>query len=153
MADERYIQSKLLERSRQTQLDLRQLPKAEANIAVAAASISARAQFLTFLERLSKSIGRSIPKGSSDPRIIEVGRSLVARHGSDYLGRLLNCTLTTQKILIPNSEMRSEPTCKHRLLLRSRRLNSGLLFVTGKEPRLSVHRPALVPTSEIALIS
>lgn len=87
-ADERYIRDKLLEKGRQTNLDLVQLPKAEANIAVAAASVIARAQFLQWVERLSGQYGIEFPKGASDPRIIEIGEQLVARFGRDELARV-----------------------------------------------------------------
>lgn len=99
-ADEHYIQSKLLEQGRQTNLNLVQLPKAEVNIAVAAASILARAQFLRWLERLSKQYQVSLPKGASDPRIIQVGQQIVSQYGQGELSKLGKLHFkTTKKIL------------------------------------------------------
>jgi ribonuclease HIII len=99
-ADESYIQSKLLEKGRQTDLNLVQLPKAEANIAVAAASVLARAQFLQWLERLSKRYRVELPKGASDPRIIQVAKRIVADFGEDGLAKVAKLHFkTTKKIL------------------------------------------------------
>jgi ribonuclease HIII len=96
-ADESYIQSKLLEKGRQTDLNLVQLPKAEANIAVAAASVLARAQFLRWLERLSRQHGVDLPKGASDPRIVQVGKQIVARSGEDGLAKVAKLHFRTTK--------------------------------------------------------
>ena len=99
-ADERYIKSKLLEKGRQTDLNLVQLPKAEANIAVAAASILARAQFLEWLERLSKQYGVVLPKGASDPRVEQVARQIVEEHGHQELAKVAKLHFkTTDRIL------------------------------------------------------
>jgi ribonuclease HIII len=98
-ADERYIKSKLLEKGRQTNLNLVQLPKAEANVAVAAASILARAKFLEWLERLSKQYGVVLPKGASDPRVEEVARQIVAQYGRQELTKIAKLHFkTTEKI-------------------------------------------------------
>lgn len=99
-ADESYIHGKLLEKGRQTDLSLIQLPKAEANIAVAAASVIARAQFLYWLERLSKQRGVDLPKGASDPRIVQVGKQIVAHSGESELSKVAKLHFkTTKKIL------------------------------------------------------
>ncbi len=99
-ANESYIQSKLLERGRRTDLDLVQLPKAEANIAVAAASVLARAQFLQWLERLSRQYGVDLPKGASDPRIVELAKEIVARYGRDELAKVAKLHFKTTKRVI-----------------------------------------------------
>lgn len=99
-ADESYIQSKLLEKGRQTDLNLVQLPKAEANIAVAAASVLARAQFLQWLKRLSRQYGVDLPKGASDPRIVQVGKQIVTNLGEDGLAKVAKLHFkTTKKVL------------------------------------------------------
>jgi ribonuclease HIII len=99
-ADESYIQSKLLEKGRRTDLNLVQLPRAEANIAVAAASVLARAQFLQWLERLSRQYGVDLPKGASDPRIVQLGKQIVARYGQDGLAKVAKLHFkTTERIL------------------------------------------------------
>jgi ribonuclease HIII len=99
-ADEHYIQSKLLEKSRQTNLNIVQLPKAEANIAVAAASILARAQYLILLERLSKQIGIDLPKGSSNPLITQVGKKIITELGRDKLAEVAKLHFKTTKDII-----------------------------------------------------
>ncbi|GCE46588.1 ribonuclease HIII [Thermosporothrix hazakensis] len=63
--------------------DLR--PRAEDDVAVAAASILARAGFVQGLRRLAAQYGLTFPKGSSDPRIVTVGRALVQREGPEVL--------------------------------------------------------------------
>ena len=61
-----------------------QVPKAERDIAVAAASIIARDAFLSGMETLSEEYGICLPRGSY--QVIEAGREFVALHGSEALG-------------------------------------------------------------------
>jgi ribonuclease HIII len=61
--DERFVREALLKKGRA--IDLVQMPRAEEDPAVAAASILARAEFLTRLHFLSKDIGADLPKGAS----------------------------------------------------------------------------------------
>ena len=61
-ADERVILGKLQEKGKSLQLI--QMPKAEKNIAVAAASVMARARFLKKLEKLSNEFKIQLPKGA-----------------------------------------------------------------------------------------
>lgn len=96
-ADEQYIKSKLLENSRRTNLNLVQLPKAEANVAVAAASILARAQFLIWLERSSQQLNIPLPKGASDPRIVQVAQKIVKTHGNEKLAEYAKLHFRTTK--------------------------------------------------------
>ncbi len=96
-ADEQYIKSKLLENTRRANLNLIQLPKAEANIAVAAASILARAQFLIWLERSSQLLNVSLPKGASDPRITLVARQIVKNQGPAKLTEYVKLHFKTTK--------------------------------------------------------
>ncbi|MBA2679833.1 MAG: ribonuclease HIII [Ktedonobacteraceae bacterium] len=99
-ADEHYIQDKLMASARSIELHLVQLPKAEANIAVAAASILARAGFLDALNRLSREYGVTLPKGASDPSIITIGQQIVARGGQPALAKVAKLHFkTTAKIL------------------------------------------------------
>ena len=80
--DERLILNALLQRGKQIQL--LQRPTAEEDLAVAAASILARAEFLTRLKRLSEEVGTSLPKGAS--QAVELGaRMVVKKHGVDTL--------------------------------------------------------------------
>lgn len=62
--DERLIREALLKRGKDIRLEQRH--RAEDDPAVAAASILARADFLTRLEKLSRETGHSLPKGASE---------------------------------------------------------------------------------------
>ncbi len=95
--DERYVQRALLERGKQIQLIQR--TKAEADLAVAAASILARAEFLTRLARLSSMVGTSLPKGAS-ASVELAGRMVARKHGRDRLAQVAKMHFkTTQAIL------------------------------------------------------
>jgi len=73
---------------------------AEQDVAVAAASILARAEFVRRMEQLSKRIGKTLPKGASDPAIVTLGREIVARHGREILTEIAKLHFkTTQMIL------------------------------------------------------
>jgi ribonuclease HIII len=63
--------------TRERALRVVQFPRAEADVAVAAASILARDEFL---RRLG-----SLPKGGGSPQVVAAGRELVARGGEDAL--------------------------------------------------------------------
>jgi ribonuclease HIII len=100
-ADEQYINSKLLGNSRRTKLNLIQLPKAEANIAVAAASVLARAQFLNWLERTSHQFKFSLPKGASDPKVVQIARHIVETLGREKLTEYVKLHFrTTKEVLL-----------------------------------------------------
>jgi ribonuclease HIII len=62
--DERFVRNALLKKGRE--IELVQMPRAEEDPAVAAASILARAEFLARLRYLSRDIGVDLPKGASD---------------------------------------------------------------------------------------
>ncbi|MBI3326311.1 MAG: ribonuclease HIII [Nitrospinae bacterium] len=81
-ADPRFVQSKLQERGKK--IHLLQMPRAETHIAVAAASILARARFLEQLERLSAQFGLPLPKGASQA-VIQAGQAFVKRFGKAAL--------------------------------------------------------------------
>jgi ribonuclease HIII len=80
--DERFILNALMDKGKD--IKLIQLPKAEADLAVAAASILARAEFLTRLKRLSEEVGTTLPKGAS-ATVELAGRMLVKKHGVERL--------------------------------------------------------------------
>lgn len=95
--DERYVQRALLERGKQIQLIQR--TKAEDDLAVAAASILARAEFLTRLARLSSMVGTSLPKGAS-AAVELAGRMVAKKHGRERLAQVAKMHFkTTQSIL------------------------------------------------------
>jgi ribonuclease HIII len=99
-ADEEQILNKLLPEGRRANLNIVQMPKAEVNVAVAAASILARAQFLRALEDLSRLCGFELPKGASDPRIPDIAKQIISRRGQSDLAKFAKLHFkTTQKIL------------------------------------------------------
>jgi ribonuclease HIII len=81
-ADKRYILGKLQERGRMIQLI--QMHKAEENIAVAAASILARARFIAKMADLSAKYGMTFPFGAS-AAVIRAGQEFVKKHGAANL--------------------------------------------------------------------
>ncbi len=95
--DERFIVNALLEKGKKIQLIQR--PKAEEDLAVAAASILARAEFLMRLTRLSEEIGLSLPKGAS--QAVEIAaRVVVKKLGRERLESVAKLHFkTTQAVL------------------------------------------------------
>jgi ribonuclease HIII len=83
--DRLYVENALMKMGRN--IELIQMPKAEEDIAVAAASILARAEFLKRLYFLSQDFGIEIPKGSS-PRAEAAGVKLVKKHGAEVLDKV-----------------------------------------------------------------
>jgi ribonuclease HIII len=81
-AHESLIQRALKERGKGIKLDQR--TKAESDIAVAAASILARAGFLTRMKSLGEKLGVTLPKGAS-AQVKAVAREIVAKSGPDAL--------------------------------------------------------------------
>lgn len=96
-ADARYVESRLGARLRD--LTLVQVPRAEANVAVAAASVLARDRFLGWLEQASADLGVALPKGAA-PQVEATGRRLVAARGADVLRRIAKLHFkTTERVL------------------------------------------------------
>lgn len=83
--DRLYVEKALMKMGKH--IELVQRPKAEEDMAVAAASILARAEFLKRLYFLSKEIGVDLPKGSS-PLAEEAGARLVQKHGAGVLDKV-----------------------------------------------------------------
>ena len=81
-ADPAGLKRQLFERGQQ--IELRSMVRAESDIAVAAASILARAEFLNRLQRLGGEIGIPLPKGASSS-VLTTGRQVFQRHGMDGL--------------------------------------------------------------------
>lgn len=69
------------------EIELVQRHKAEEDVAVAAASILARHEFVTRLDKLGKQFGMIFPKGAS-AKVDEAAREFVAKHGADKLGQV-----------------------------------------------------------------
>ena len=81
-ADARVINSSLLKHGRT--ITIEQRPRAESDIAVAAASIMAREAFISWLERKSKELGLRLERGVS-PSVKESARKLVELSGAGVL--------------------------------------------------------------------
>jgi ribonuclease HIII len=84
-ADEKFILSKLQEKGKK--LKLIQMHKAEQNIAVAAASVLARARFLEKLHRLSDEYKTDLSKGVSR-KVIDNAKKFVEMYGKDALQKV-----------------------------------------------------------------
>lgn len=68
-------------------IELVQRHKAESDLAVAAASILARSEFVTRLSRMGKEYGLVFPKGASE-QVENVGRQFVEKHGAANLPKV-----------------------------------------------------------------
>jgi ribonuclease HIII len=96
-ADARVVERAAASRTRG--LRIVQFPRAEADVAVASASILARAAFLDWLEEASQRVGVRLPKGAS-PQVVKAGREVVARHGATGLRSVAKLHFaTTQRVL------------------------------------------------------
>jgi ribonuclease HIII len=84
-ADEKFIISKLQEKGRG--ITLIQRHKAEQHIAVAAASVLARARYLTKLKKLSSDIGINLPKGASE-NVVSTAQQVISKHGNETLRKV-----------------------------------------------------------------
>ena len=96
--DPSYILNALREKGRQITIELR--THAEEDIAVAAASILARAKFVQMMEQLSKSAGEVLPRGASDPSIVAVGRRIVASGGREKLAEFAKLHFKTTDVIL-----------------------------------------------------
>jgi len=95
--DEKFVRNALLQKGRE--IELVQMPRAEEDPAVAAASILARAEFLTRLRYLSRDVGMELPKGAS-AQVEAAAVKLVREKGPDILGRVAKTHFkTTVRVL------------------------------------------------------
>ncbi|MGA2362427.1 MAG: ribonuclease HIII [Candidatus Aminicenantales bacterium] len=95
--DEKFVRNALLKKGRA--IELVQMPRAEEDPAVAAASILARAEFLTRLHALSREIGMELPKGAS-AQVEEAAVKLVHDKGPDILEKVAKTHFkTTARVL------------------------------------------------------
>lgn len=99
--DERYVLQALMDKGKRIRLIQR--TKAEEDLAVAAASILARAEFLIRLKRLSEEVGTTLPKGASN--MVELaGRMVVKKHGVERLKSVAKMHFkTTESVLASTS--------------------------------------------------
>lgn len=96
--NEDVLERMLLEKGRT--LTLEQRTRAESDVAVAAAAIVARAEWVKRMKALSRQSGVTLPAGASDPRIITIGRQIVREKGQAALTQLAKLHFrTTQEVL------------------------------------------------------
>jgi ribonuclease HIII len=98
-ADARVINESLLKHGRKIAIEQR--PRAESDIAVAAASILAREAFITWLERKSKELGLRLERGVS-PSVKESARKLVEMSGPGGLREVAKVHFRTAHETAPN---------------------------------------------------
>lgn len=80
--------------ARGRKLKVEQRHKAEADIAVAAASVLARDLFVRELDKLGEAAGCPLPKGAG-PAVPKTLATLLAKHGPDYLPQVAKCHFKT----------------------------------------------------------
>lgn len=91
------IENALMENGKKIKLEQR--VRAESNLAVAAASILARAEFVSQLQKLSDKFEIEFPKGAAN-HIIDIGQEFVKRYDQEELNQVAKLHFkTTDKIL------------------------------------------------------
>jgi len=95
--DERLILNALQDKGRKIVLEQR--TKAESDLAVAAASILARAEFLLRLKRLSNEVGTTLPKGAS-PAVELAAKMIIKKHGRERLGTVAKLHFKTTQAVV-----------------------------------------------------
>ncbi len=96
-ADPAVLQRRLFELGRR--VELRSMVRGERDIAVAAASVLARAEFLRRLKELGEEFGIGLPKGAG-PQVLEVAKRIVRERGEDSLAQVAKLHFkTTQTVL------------------------------------------------------
>jgi len=98
-ADARVINASLLKHGRKITIDQR--PRAESDIAVAAASILAREAFINWLERKSKELGVRLDRGVS-PSVKEAATKLVEMKGPSALREVAKVHFRTAHEIAPD---------------------------------------------------
>jgi len=95
--DKSLVRNALMKKGRTVEID--QTHGAERDVVVAAASVVARAKFLTRLKKLSDTFKIELPKGAS-PKVVEQGRRFIEQRGIQQLTKVAKLHFkTTQKIL------------------------------------------------------
>ncbi len=96
------IQRALMSKGRQ--IELQQRHKAEADVAVAAASILAREGFLNGMRALQDKYKQRFPKGASD-LVIAAAKQLVEKNGPDVLLQTAKCHFKTTDVVLGSGGM------------------------------------------------
>jgi len=97
-ADARLIEQSLLRNGRK--IDIQQRPRAESDIAVAAASILAREAFINWLEREGKKLGMRLERGVS-PAVKTTAEKLVESKGAGVLRAVAKVHFRTAHAVAP----------------------------------------------------
>src|SRR5437870_9951516 len=97
-ADARLIEQSLLRHGRK--IDIQQRPRAESDIAVAAASILAREGFINWLEREGKKLGMRLERGVS-PAVKTTAQKLVESKGAGVLREVAKVHFRTAHAVAP----------------------------------------------------
>jgi ribonuclease HIII len=99
-ADVRVIQNALLRHGRK--IDIEQRPRAESDIAVAAASVLAREAFIDWLDRRGKTLGLHLERGVS-PSVKEAAKTLVEKNGPEILREVAKVHFRTAHEIAPQA--------------------------------------------------
>ncbi len=94
--DESLIKNALMKSGRQIKLEQRH--KAESDIAVAAASVVARAEFVIRMDELQKRYSMDLSKGASDT-VIKQAKAFAAQHGKSELKKIAKLHFKTTQVV------------------------------------------------------
>jgi ribonuclease HIII len=86
------------------QITVEQRPRAESDLAVAAASVIARAEFVTAMQDYTQKAGLEIPLGASANQVKEIGRQIYRRWGRRGLERIAKMHFKTVQEIISEVE-------------------------------------------------
>lgn len=92
--DENLIKSALMKNGRSIRLD--QMVRAESDIAVAAASILARAAFVQKIAQMEKTYGVKFPKGCA-PQVKDAAKEFISKYGKPRLAEVAKTHFKTYK--------------------------------------------------------
>ena len=91
------VENALMAKGRE--IELVQRHRAESDLAVAAASILARAEFVHALQKFEKEYGQPFPKGASD-KVRESAETLIKARGTDILLETAKCHFRTTDVVL-----------------------------------------------------
>ncbi len=103
--DEAFLKSALMKKG--SAIRLVQMPRAEEDAAVAAASIMARAEFVRAMKALSGEAGIDLPKGASSPKVAETAIDLTRRYGQEGLARFVKLHFKTTKQVLAEAAQKA----------------------------------------------
>lgn len=92
--DDRFIQNALMKNGKNIKLD--QFTKGESDIAVAAASVLARAAFVEKMQSMSDTYGIVFQKGCG-PKVKETAKEFISKHGREKLSEVCKTHFCTYK--------------------------------------------------------